>query len=41
MNGRRYVEQHFDWSKLVAAWVAQLSLPKAPSANAPEAKPNA
>jgi colanic acid biosynthesis glycosyl transferase WcaI len=27
-NGRRYVEDHFDWSKLISKWVAQLKLPE-------------
>jgi glycosyltransferase involved in cell wall biosynthesis len=27
-NGRRYVEEHFDWSKLISNWVAQLKLPE-------------
>jgi colanic acid biosynthesis glycosyl transferase WcaI len=27
LNGRRYVEEHFDWSKLVSSWVSQLTLP--------------
>ena len=28
-NGRRYVEDHFDWSNLISKWVAQLKLPDA------------
>lgn len=31
-NGRRFVEEHFDWSKLIGSWVAQLGLPKSPPA---------
>lgn len=27
-NGRRFIEEHFDWSKLISRWVAQVRLPQ-------------
>jgi colanic acid biosynthesis glycosyl transferase WcaI len=27
-NGRRFVEEHFDWSKLIGNWVTQLNIPE-------------
>lgn len=44
-NGRRFVEEHFDWSKLIASWVSQLRLPKSwardSQSAAPQTKMNA
>jgi glycosyltransferase involved in cell wall biosynthesis len=42
-NGRQYVEEHFDWSKLIGNWVTQLNIaesrPSVTKIPSPETKP--
>ncbi len=36
-SGRRYVEEHLQWSKLIGSWVQQLEVPTAPPSSASKA----